>query len=959
MPPDPEIRSGSRQASRGLTLGPGSRGSRVRPLSLLTRWHDVPNAPQCAMKNYKSRYSIARGLFILGSSLQLRLGSVGCSNQPASTTEDGVESASVFLTTTVTPSDVKCLVLNASAAGSTVTRSFDVTPSQAASLTATGLPTGTVTLTEGAYNAACSQVTVQTPLTWVSDAAVVVQLGAGQTTPVSIVLRRAGEAVISTSFADNVDGGTPLDGGTPVNNPPTIAAAASANPNPVTGSTTALSVLGADDNGEASLTYTWTTTGTPPASVSFSANGTNGAKNTTATFTAAGTYSFQVTVKDQGNLTVASAVTLTVNRTLTSIVVTPASTTVSASAAQQFTATARDQFATNLPSQPTFTWTVSGGGTVSASGLFTAGTSAGGPYALQATSGGITGTATITVASAPTPVAVYRIDTGSSSAVSPFTADAYATGGTTNATTNTISTTGVTNAAPAAVYQSERYGNSAYTLPSLVASAQYTVRLHFAEIYWTASGKRIFNVLINGTTVLSSFDIFAVAGGQYKAVVRDFTATANASGQIVIQFNTVTDNATIEGIEVLSTGVCSPGATQCSGNNVQTCSSSGTWGTTAACSTSQVCSNGACTSACTPGATQCSGNGVQTCSSSGTWGTTAACSTSQVCSNGACTSACTPGATQCSGNGVQTCSSSGTWGTTAACSTNQVCSNGACTGVCTPGATQCSGNGVQTCSSSGTWGTPAACTNQVCLSGACTGVCTPGATQCSGNGVQICSSSGTWGTPVTCMNQVCLNGTCTGVCTPGATQCSGNGVQTCSSSGTWGIPAACTNQACVGGACTGVCTSGATQCAGTTPQTCNSQGTWINGTITPGQCGAVCTPNTDKTCSGNTVLTCDLTGKWPTSGTVCPYVCSGGACGGSCVPGTTQCAPGNAYQTCSSTGSWGSSIACTNQTCVATTGTCTGVCAPGATQCSGTTPQTCNAGAWVNGTITPGQCGAL
>jgi hypothetical protein len=38
-----------------------------------------------------------------------------------------MESASVFLTTAV-PSDVKCLVLTASSAGSTVTRSFDVTP---------------------------------------------------------------------------------------------------------------------------------------------------------------------------------------------------------------------------------------------------------------------------------------------------------------------------------------------------------------------------------------------------------------------------------------------------------------------------------------------------------------------------------------------------------------------------------------------------------------------------------------------------------------------------------------------------------------------------------------------------------------------------------------------------------------------------------------------------------------
>ncbi len=69
-----------------------------------------------------------------------------------------------------------------------------------------------------------------------------------------------------------------------------------------------MSVLGADDGGESNLTYTWVATGTPPAPVSFSANGTNAAKNTTATFTKAGNYSFQVTITDAGGLSVTSSV---------------------------------------------------------------------------------------------------------------------------------------------------------------------------------------------------------------------------------------------------------------------------------------------------------------------------------------------------------------------------------------------------------------------------------------------------------------------------------------------------------------------------------------------------------------------------------------------------------------------------------------------------------------------------
>ena len=85
---------------------------------------------------------------------------------------------------------------------------------------------------------------------------------------------------------------------------PTVATVAKATPSPVVGTTTVLSVLGADDGGETNLTYTWATTGTPPAPVTFSVNGNNVAKSSTATFTKAGNYTFQVTIKDAGNLTV-------------------------------------------------------------------------------------------------------------------------------------------------------------------------------------------------------------------------------------------------------------------------------------------------------------------------------------------------------------------------------------------------------------------------------------------------------------------------------------------------------------------------------------------------------------------------------------------------------------------------------------------------------------------------------
>ncbi len=143
-----------------------------------------------------------------------------------------------------------------------------------------------------------------------------------------------------------------------------------------------------------------------------------------------------------------------------------------------------------------------------------------------------------------------------------FVADEDFTGGGTYSVTNTITIpASVTNAAPAAVYQSARQGATTYTIPGLTVGASYTVRLHFAELYFSAAGNREFNVAINGTTVLSNFDIYATAKSNYTAVVEQFTATANSSGNIVIAFtNGAIDQPMINGVEVLGAVTSSCGA---------------------------------------------------------------------------------------------------------------------------------------------------------------------------------------------------------------------------------------------------------------------------------------------------------------------------------------------------------------------------------------------------------------
>ena len=105
-----------------------------------------------------------------------------------------------------------------------------------------------------------------------------------------------------------------------------------------------------------------------------------------------------------------------------------------------------------------------------------------------------------------------------------------------------------------AVYQTQRDGTFTYTIPGLTAGAQYTVLLHFAEIYFTAAGDREYNVAINGTTVLTNFDQFAAAGGKDIAVVKTFTTTANSSGQIVVSFTSGAANQPFRRVGYLKSG---------------------------------------------------------------------------------------------------------------------------------------------------------------------------------------------------------------------------------------------------------------------------------------------------------------------------------------------------------------------------------------------------------------------
>ncbi len=99
-----------------------------------------------------------------------------------------------------------------------------------------------------------------------------------------------------------------------------------------------------------------------------------------------------------------------------------------------------------------------------------------------------------------------------------------------------------------ALYQTQRYG-SAFQYQFNVAPGSYSVKLKFAELYFSSTGQRVFNAVINGQSALTNFDIVAQAGGMNVAVDRVFPVSA-PGGQITIAFSSVVNNAALNAIDI-------------------------------------------------------------------------------------------------------------------------------------------------------------------------------------------------------------------------------------------------------------------------------------------------------------------------------------------------------------------------------------------------------------------------
>ena len=281
--------------------------------------------------------------------------------------------------------------------------------------------------------------------------------------------------------------------------------------------------------------FTATVTGTTNTAVTWSLNPAVGSISSTGLYTApasfAQTQTVTVIATGTGGITASSTVTLTP----ITLSLSPKTASLSAGQTQQFTATVTGSANTIV------TWSISPQvGTISSLGLYTAPTTVSSAQTVTVTASGasgVAGSSTVSIAptvtsNAGTSFTPIRVNAGGASYTDTtgltWAADYGFTGGNTWFNAGTVPN----NPAPV-VYQTCRYGTFSYnfTLPN----GNYTVALKFAEPSLSGAGKRLFNVALNGTTILNNFDVYAAAGGMMIAVDRSFPVTVT-NGQVNLQF---------------------------------------------------------------------------------------------------------------------------------------------------------------------------------------------------------------------------------------------------------------------------------------------------------------------------------------------------------------------------------------------------------------------------------------
>ena len=105
----------------------------------------------------------------------------------------------------------------------------------------------------------------------------------------------------------------------------------------------------------------------------------------------------------------------------------------------------------------------------------------------------------------------------------------------------------VVTASDPRLYDSLREGEFSYRIP--VPDGRYRITARFIEPAANAAGERVFDIDVNGKSVLKGFDVFAAAGGKLRGVERTFEAVAK-DGTLVIAFRPSHGSALVSSLVV-------------------------------------------------------------------------------------------------------------------------------------------------------------------------------------------------------------------------------------------------------------------------------------------------------------------------------------------------------------------------------------------------------------------------
>jgi PKD repeat protein len=131
-------------------------------------------------------------------------------------------------------------------------------------------------------------------------------------------------------------------------------------------------------------------------------------------------------------------------------------------------------------------------------------------------------------------------------------------------------TAAVPSTTPIGIYASERWdpgsngdGQEMHWSFPVTPGVPIEVRLYFANNYSGTSqaGQRVFDVALDGTTVLNHYDIVADAGN-LTGTMKAFDITSPGSGQVTVDFSHEVENPLINGIEIVRTDQSPPTSSQ-------------------------------------------------------------------------------------------------------------------------------------------------------------------------------------------------------------------------------------------------------------------------------------------------------------------------------------------------------------------------------------------------------------